>query len=56
MIKILSSRKNNSMLLTPKLRVLYIFTSMLTTLQSGSHYLFFFFTDVGNKDQKRQVM
>lgn len=42
------------MLLTPKLGVLYnIFTCMLT-LQSGSHYLYF--TDMGNEDQKNQVI
>lgn len=47
--------KKNSMLLSPKLGVLYnIFTSMLTTLQSESHYLYF--TDVGDEDQKSQVM
>lgn len=47
--------EKNSMLLSPKLGVLYnIFTSMLTTLQSESHYLYF--TDVGAEDQKSQVM
>lgn len=45
----------NYMLLSPKLGVLYnIFTSMLTTLQRESHYLYF--TDVGDEDQKSQVM
>lgn len=47
--------KKNSLLLTPKLGILYnIFTHMLTTLQSRPHYLSF--TDVGNKDQTSQVI
>lgn len=50
MMKISSFLKNNSVFLTPKSGVSdNIFTYMLTTLQSRSHY----FIDVGNEDQKK---
>lgn len=52
MMKISSFLKNNSVFLTPKSGVSdNIFTYMLTTLQSRSHYLYFI--DVGNEDQKK---
>ena len=53
MMKIISSfLKNNSVFLTPKSGVSYnIFTYMLTTSQSRSHYLYFI--DVGNEEQKK---
>lgn len=45
-------KKKKILLLTPKLDVLdNIFTCVLTTLRSRSHY----FIDVGNEDQKSQV-